>query len=128
MSDPPPHADAVPMFTTHLHDPMPGTVVAWPTGEVDMVSAPVLRRDLEQLLRHRSRVVVDLDGVTFLGSHGVRALLEVHERAVAAGVELFVTGATGPAVHRVLQLTGLLHVLPVVEEDAEALLKRLEGN
>jgi anti-sigma B factor antagonist len=51
------------------------------TGEVDTLTAPQLTRCLNEQLSTARVVVVDLDGVKFLGSAGLSALFEANELA-----------------------------------------------
>jgi len=51
------------------------------TGEVDTLTAPQLTRFLNAQLSTARVVVVDLDGVKFLGSAGLSALFEANELA-----------------------------------------------
>ena len=51
------------------------------TGEVDTLTAPKLTLFLNEQLSAARVVVVDLDGVEFLGSAGLSALFEVNELA-----------------------------------------------
>jgi anti-sigma B factor antagonist len=51
------------------------------TGEVDTLTAPQLARFLNEQLSTARVVVVDLDGVEFLGSSGLSALFEANELA-----------------------------------------------
>jgi anti-sigma B factor antagonist len=84
-----------------------------PTGDIDVVTAPVLRSALLSVLRPScSRVVVDLDGVTFLNSAGLTVLAEAHHMAQAGGIAFVVRGGSR-AVLRPLQLTGLWDVMAV---------------
>jgi anti-sigma B factor antagonist len=51
------------------------------TGEIDTLTAPTLTAALRTQLTAAQVVVVDLDGVEFLGSAGLSALFEAHVRA-----------------------------------------------
>lgn len=51
------------------------------TGEVDTLTAPKLASFLNEQLSAARVVVVDLDGVEFLGSAGLSALFEANELA-----------------------------------------------
>jgi anti-sigma B factor antagonist len=57
-------------------------------GEIDVLSAPDLAAVLTAQLLVAPVVVVDLDGVRFLGSYGLSALFEVNELARREGREL----------------------------------------
>jgi anti-anti-sigma factor len=81
-------------------------------GEVDLATAPQLDAALAGLLSaDRARVVLDLSEVTFLASRGIAVLIDAHELALDRGVELHLV-VTRPQVHRILEMTGLLAVLP----------------
>jgi anti-sigma B factor antagonist len=85
-----------------------GTVLTVsPTGEIDSFTAPVLRSALLICLRPPcTHVIVDLDGLTFLGCAGLTVLAQAHHLAQADGIDLTVRGGHR-AVLRPLQVTGL---------------------
>ncbi|MDG3010790.1 STAS domain-containing protein [Rhodococcus sp. D2-41] len=87
------------------------------SGEIDIVAAPGLQRDIEAVLADRPRrIVIDLSAVTFLASAGLAMLTACRH---AAGTEIaFAVVADGPATARPIELTGLsdeLHVYPSLE-------------
>ncbi|MGH3832749.1 MAG: STAS domain-containing protein [Pseudonocardiaceae bacterium] len=59
----------------------PDARVVTVTGEVDSLTAPALASVLQEQLSAARVVVVDLDGVDFLGSAGLSALFECNELA-----------------------------------------------
>ena len=75
-------------------------------GELDMATAPILE---DQLSRSQGNgaiaVVLDLHGVTYVDSSGLRAFLRARDRAEHDGLRFIMVGA-GDQVRRVLQLTG----------------------
>jgi anti-sigma B factor antagonist len=82
-------------------------VTASPTGEIDFVTAPVLRSALLSCLRLPcTQVIVDLDGVTFLNCAGLTVLAEAHHLAEADGIGFILRGGRR-AVVRPLEITGL---------------------
>jgi anti-sigma B factor antagonist len=86
-------------------------VTVSPTGEIDFVTAPVLRSALLSCLQPpATQVIVDLAGVTFLNSAGLTVLAEVHHLAQADGINLALRGGHR-AVLRPLQITGLWNQL-----------------
>jgi len=88
-----------------------GTVLVRPEGEIDCLTAPVLRLALVSALRPPcTRIVVDLAAVTFLNSAGLTVLAEAHHLARAEGIDVTVRGG-GRAVVRPLQITGLWELL-----------------
>ena len=78
-------------------------------GEVDAANAGPLQRKVIEVLADRrpSAVEIDLRGVTFLDSAGIRALLVCREEAARQGCALTLADPQ-PAVHQVLRITGLL--------------------
>lgn len=80
-------------------------------GELDLASAPSLERSLLEVERHAPRrLVIDLHGLQFLDSTGLRMLLAANTRAQQRGGELVLRPGE-PSVQRVFDLTGALEVL-----------------
>lgn len=76
-------------------------------GEVDLDTASQLGDHALEALRGVSvHVVLDLTGVTFMDSTGLKVMLTVQRRAELAGGSFAVVGASRP-VRKVLSLTGL---------------------
>jgi anti-sigma B factor antagonist len=97
-----------------------GTAVVRVIGELDIATAPVLADALTRLEAPCDRVVLDLSGLTFIDSTGLRLAITEHRRAVADGFDFAVAGATGPVLD-VLQLTGLDVALPMAPDVTAAL-------
>jgi anti-sigma B factor antagonist len=89
---------------------------AWTTvsvvGEIDLATAGELTAAVRTALDDAS-VVIDLRGVSFMDSSGVRALDTALREAAARGRELRVTDGLQPGVVQVLEMTGMLEHLPV---------------
>jgi anti-sigma B factor antagonist len=81
------------------------TIVLSLRGELDLTSAHVFERELRAAeSAGPRRVVIDLSGLEFMDSTGLRALLLARERAQSDGHELALR--RGPRqVQRVLELT-----------------------
>jgi len=94
-----------------------GQVVIEVGGEVDMLTSPQLRGSvLDQFGPDTGveLVVLALDDVTFLGTSGLAALIEVREAAHAAGVELRLV-CTARRVLRPLTIAGLVPLFDIHE-------------
>jgi anti-sigma B factor antagonist len=90
-----------------------GRVCARLAGELDLAGAPLLDRRLEQAFRRAPRAVeLDLSGLTFMDSSGLRLLLRWHKLTAERGVEFLLTGA-GPALQRLFTITGVRDLLPL---------------
>ena len=87
-------------------------------GELDIAAAPRVDETLAQLEGEGpTRVVLDLRGLTFLDSTGLRSILSADARAREADRRL--TLIQGPdVVQRVFSITGLEGRLDIVEDDA----------
>jgi anti-anti-sigma factor len=79
------------------------------SGELDAVNAEALRSAVADVLRrHRpERIDMDMRGVSFLDSAGIRALLMCQADAQQARCRITLTRPRA-GVHRVLEVTGLL--------------------
>jgi anti-anti-sigma factor len=77
-------------------------------GEVDLAAAPRVEAAVEEALagEESADITVDLDGVTFLDSTGLRALVAAHARCGEAGKTLTLVNPS-VAVSRILEITGL---------------------
>ena len=81
-----------------------GRLLVWVTDEIDIASAPRLRRALERAApQPGERVIVDLSGVTFMDCSGLGPLLEAETRL---GDRLSLRGVP-PRVTALLRLAGL---------------------
>lgn len=91
--------------------------VATIVGEVDISNAPELRAAITETIRTTTApaVVLDLCGVTFLGSPGLAALIAADAQAAARGVQLGVVTGGNRVVLRPLQITGLDISIPMTE-------------
>lgn len=92
-----------------------------PVGEIDLYTAPVLQRILDDLDRRAvPGVVVDMSRVDFLAIAGVHVLHEATERAAQAGRRVVVANSSS-LVKRVLVLTKAFELLDVRDTMADAL-------
>jgi anti-anti-sigma factor len=89
-------------------------------GELDISSAPVLEEALGRLEAARpSLLVVDLRGLEFMDSTGLRTLVSADQRARDAGRRLAIV--RGPeAVDRIFNVTRLDQRLELVDDPAVA--------
>jgi anti-sigma B factor antagonist len=113
-------------------DDAPGDVVVVVVeGEHDIYTAPTLRERLEEAIARGGGIVVDLTGATFVDSSVLGALLAARRRALEAdqGFVVCVGASVEPGVQRILDITGLTPVLPVLSERTAAIATaRGDGN
>lgn len=89
-----------------------GVVLARVSGEVDLLSAPDLRKWVHEELETSARLVLDLDGVEFLGSAGLSVLAELAEQSTGDRLNWAIV-ADNRVVLRPLEATGLAEQMPV---------------
>lgn len=113
-----------PLVGLQVTDHGPDARVVTVTGEVDALTAPTLAACLSAQLAVAQVVVVDLDGVKFLASAGLRVLFEANELAIEQSRHLrFVCNC--PLANVALQTTGLRQHLPFADNVVDALLNGL---
>ncbi|MBV8996848.1 MAG: STAS domain-containing protein [Pseudonocardiales bacterium] len=98
----------------------PDARVVTVTGEVDALTAPTLAACLSAQLAIARVVVVDLDGLKFLASAGLRVLFEANELAIERNRHLrFVCNC--PLANVALETTGLRQHLTFADDVVDAL-------
>lgn len=98
----------------------PDARVVTVTGEVDSLTAPQVAHFLTAQLAAARLLVVNLDGVRFLASTGLRVLLEVNELAAEQDCHLrFVCNS--PTANLTLETTGLREHFTFADTVSEAL-------
>jgi anti-sigma B factor antagonist len=86
------------------------------SGELDIATAPRLEDAVAGVLTQGvSRVLIDLSGVTFVDSSGLRLCIVLSTRAPDQGWQLALIRPTEPSIS-VFRLTGAEQNLPFVED------------
>ena len=86
-----------------------------PVGELELATVEVLEREVQSLLDRGFRsIVIDLRGLTFVDSTGLRCLLTLAQASESVPFRLELVRGGGH-VHRIFELTGLADALPFVE-------------
>jgi anti-sigma B factor antagonist len=106
-----------------------GVVVVVVTGEHDVSTAPALRERVSAVIAEGTALVIDLTPASFLDSSVLRVLLEARRRAEEENLGFAVALGDGqaPEVRRILEVTGLMPVFPVVAGRQEALERARAG-
>jgi anti-sigma B factor antagonist len=88
-----------------------GMTVVIVVGEIDLATAPVLDEKLHAAISAcDSRVIVDLDRVSFMDSSGLQVLVS-HTLGADDGCEVLLTRGS-PQVHRLFEVSGMLEHFP----------------
>lgn len=81
------------------------------TGDIDVATAPQLSEALRVVIgRGHPQVVLDLAGVDFMDSQGVRVIVRAHKQLERTGGALVVRGPQAQT-RSVLEVTGLSHLI-----------------
>ncbi|MGW4688058.1 STAS domain-containing protein [Streptomyces sp. NPDC004244] len=101
-----------------------------PTGEIDIATAPSLRRALAEALglvraSRADRIVTDCSAMTFCDSSGLNALLAARQEAAKANVEIHLANPA-PQFQRLLQISGADSLFPK-EDDPPACARPTAG-
>jgi anti-anti-sigma factor len=90
-------------------------------GELDLATAPELEQLVNDSLDGGEQVVVDLRGLEFMDSSGIRVLVAAHARAKRTGTRLVVVRpGTDSAVSKIVDVSGLDRELDIVADPADA--------
>lgn len=80
-------------------------------GELDLAAAYDLEAALSKVFEEGSRQVdLDLRGVTFMDSMGLRSLLVAKDMCASHGAQLAVV--PNPSLQKIFEVTGMLDVIP----------------
>ena len=92
------------------------------TGSIDLSSSPAVRKILLHELRESRtpRVILNLEKVKYIDSSGVASLVEGLKASRDIGSRLLLFGLT-PVVREVLQLSRLLKIFEIYENEQQAL-------
>jgi anti-sigma B factor antagonist len=103
------------------HHERPDRTVVIVSGDIDRNSSPLLRDTIQELIfTHRTRLVVDVGGITFCDSTGLRALLSGARTTSEAGGWLRLA-RVGGHLERLLRMTDLYSRFPIDADVAHSL-------
>ena len=90
-------------------------------GELDLATAPELEQLVNERIDSPQEVVVDLRGLEFMDSSGIRVLVAAHARAGRTGTRVFIVRpAPGSAVAKIVEVAGLDRELHLLDDPAQA--------
>jgi anti-sigma B factor antagonist len=106
------HRPDLPIFSLEITAGDDGGTTVSVGGELDLASADEFSRGVSGALA-AGAVRIDLRNVTFVDSAGVRALNTALREAAESGRTLRISGEMHPSVIQILELTGMLGLLPL---------------
>ncbi len=91
-------------------------------GEIDGRTAPQVQEKILPAVQEAKGLVMDLTGVTFMSSAGLRTLLLLYRQATARNLKVVLVGMSSE-IKDTMSMTGFLGFFDVADTLAEGLLK-----
>ena len=88
-------------------------------GQIDSGSAPEAQQEILPVIREHSGVVMDLSGLTFMSSAGLRMMLLLYREATSRGGKLALVGLAD-SIRDTMDVTGFLTFFDVCDSLDEA--------
>jgi anti-sigma B factor antagonist len=89
-------------------------------GRVDSDSAPELDEALTKLLQdNRNKIVLNLQGVEYMSSAGLRAMVKAYQAATRSGGDVRLASVSEP-IEVILRTVGMMQMLKMYPSDQEA--------
>ncbi len=116
------YGDGIPGgLQTPDEQPSAGLIVVSPIGELDLSNADLLAKAISGARETgASALVLDLTGLSFMDSSGLRILLDTWNEAQVSDRRLTLVVPKDGIVRRVLEVSGCDGVLPIVQRLADA--------
>jgi anti-anti-sigma factor len=102
-------------FSVELVGRRDGATIVKLSGEVDMACADDVREHLLEVFGDQASLVVDLDGLRYVDSAGIRMLFDLSERLARQDRSLALAVAADAPVRRVLSITRLDTLVPLYD-------------
>jgi anti-sigma B factor antagonist len=106
-------------FAIVRHAPAPGRLRIVVRGELDLSHAAELKSLLERELAAGTTVLLDLSAVDFIDSTGLAAIVTALSHSRDSGCELQLYSNLQPQARRLMELTGVLGMLSLVDGNGD---------
>jgi len=104
-----------------FEQPSPGLIVVSPAGELDLSNGEAFEEAIAGArAKGATALVLDLTGLTFMDSSGLRILLDAWNESQLADRRLTLVVPKDGLVRRVLEISGCDGVVPIVDQLADA--------
>lgn len=82
-------------------------------GRLDTITSPELTAEIEKVAPANDKLILDVSGLEYISSAGVRALVTAHKRMTQKGG--FIVKSPNKNVLEIIKLTGLTAILNIQE-------------
>lgn len=97
------------------------TTVVCVKGRIDAITAPEFERSLDELIsRGDTLLLVELSGLNYISSAGLRSILSSAKKLKNLAGEIVFTGLQGP-VEEVFRISGFQSIFKIFPSEKEAL-------
>ncbi len=96
-----------------------GVKIAMVTGDIDSKTAPEGQEKLVPLVEQNKTMILDMSGVAFMSSAGLRMMLLLYRHATAGNGKLALVGLS-EQIKDTMAATGFLRFFAVCKDTAEA--------
>lgn len=104
-----------------VEQPSAELIVVSPAGELDLSNGDALEEAIaDARARRATALILDLTGLTFMDSSGLRILLDTWNEAQLSDRRLTLVVPKDGLVRRVLEISGCDSILPIVDQLADA--------
>ncbi len=110
-------ADSSAPFALHLEPMQDGWVRVRVEGELALASSSTLEHAVESELLANSNVLLDLSGIDFIDSAGLRAMTALVRVAKATGCKFRLSTDLPAHARRLMEIVGLLPFVPIGMDD-----------
>ncbi|MCM3784070.1 anti-sigma F factor antagonist [Neobacillus mesonae] len=99
-----------------------GVLIVRLSGELDHHTADLVRLQMDEAIskQNSKHLVLSLKDLEFMDSSGLGVILGRYKLIHHKGGKMVISGAN-PAVHRLLEMSGLFKIMPVFENEGSAL-------
>ncbi|MDY7014101.1 MAG: anti-sigma factor antagonist [Cyanobacteriota bacterium] len=88
--------------------------IAQLSGDIDANTASVVQQEVLPLAKPGSKILLDMTGVQYMSSAGLRMLLSLYRRVCATNGKLILVGLAAET-RKTMRLTGFLDFFPTYE-------------
>lgn len=92
-----------------------GALLVRLTGEIDLSNVDELQQRLNNSLAPDQNVVLDLTGIEYIDSQGLRLLLQLYARQAGGGSKLRLVAPLGGFAREVLKMTSIDEEIEVID-------------
>lgn len=96
------------------------TVVVKLQGELDMLIAEKLRREIDNKLedKHVNNLIINLEKVTFIDSSGLGVIIGRYKKIASRKGRMYIVGAS-PSVEKILVFSGINKLIPIFKSEQD---------